>query len=363
MRMTTRRTRAAATVSAATAALLLAACGGQDVASESLTATPSTTASSPSIEPAPATPTTPTTSSTSSSASTSSSSSTTEKRQTPHPTATATPTHTRTATPSQQPTHTSTPTPTPSATPSSSAAAGGDDEPSPSSSSTSASPSPSASSSTQPPLNDDGKVLAMGSSGPRVKAAQQRLGSLNYFIPAPDGNYGGGTRQAVWAIQKVAGLPRTGKIDAATQDAIDRGVQPKPRISNGIEIDLGKQILMVVEGGKAVKVMNASSGNGETFKYPVKGDDGKVTWHTAKATTPTGTWTIYMERNVLWESTLELGTLYRPKYVTGGIAIHGAPSVPAQPASHGCIRVSNAAMDWLWSSGNAVKGQTRVTIR
>jgi lipoprotein-anchoring transpeptidase ErfK/SrfK len=25
--------------------------------------------------------------------------------------------------------------------------------------------------------------------------------------------------------------------------------------------------------------------------------------------------------------------------------------VPSYPASHGCIRVTNASMDWLWSSG------------
>lgn len=34
-----------------------------------------------------------------------------------------------------------------------------------------------------------------------------------------------------------------------------------------------------------------------------------------------------------------LGLLYYPSYILNGIAIHGSPSIPARPASHGCIRV------------------------
>jgi lipoprotein-anchoring transpeptidase ErfK/SrfK len=34
-----------------------------------------------------------------------------------------------------------------------------------------------------------------------------------------------------------------------------------------------------------------------------------------------------------------LGVLYYPNYYLSGIAIHGAPSVPAYPASHGCVRI------------------------
>ena len=31
--------------------------------------------------------------------------------------------------------------------------------------------------------------------------------------------------------------------------------------------------------------------------------------------------------------------MYFANYISGGIAIHGSYNVPAQPASHGCIRV------------------------
>lgn len=34
-----------------------------------------------------------------------------------------------------------------------------------------------------------------------------------------------------------------------------------------------------------------------------------------------------------------LGLLSYPNYTYNGVAIHGNPAVPAQPASHGCIRI------------------------
>jgi len=45
-----------------------------------------------------------------------------------------------------------------------------------------------------------------------------------------------------------------------------------------------------------------------------------------------------------------LGTLYRPLYFTGGWAIHGSTSVPAYPASHGCVRTSYPDQDFVWAT-------------
>jgi hypothetical protein len=42
-----------------------------------------------------------------------------------------------------------------------------------------------------------------------------------------------------------------------------------------------------------------------------------------------------------------LGRLYNPLYFNGGIAIHGSQSVPASPASHGCVRIPMAAAEWF----------------
>ena len=72
------------------------------------------------------------------------------------------------------------------------------------------------------------------------------------------------------------------------------------------------------------------------------------------ATTPTGTFRLFRQVNGLDVS--PLGELWRPKYFTGGYAIHGAASVPPYPVSHGCVRVSIEAMDWLWASNRLPLG-------
>ena len=45
-----------------------------------------------------------------------------------------------------------------------------------------------------------------------------------------------------------------------------------------------------------------------------------------------------------------LGKLYRPLYFKGGFALHGSSSVPGYPASHGCVRTTNADQDYLWDT-------------
>ncbi len=52
----------------------------------------------------------------------------------------------------------------------------------------------------------------------------------------------------------------------------------------------------------------------------------------------------------------DLGDLYRPRYFNGGIALHGASSIPGYAASHGCTRLSNAAVDMIWADGLAPVG-------
>lgn len=193
------------------------------------------------------------------------------------------------------------------------------------------------------------KMLEYGDSGERVVALQDRLQELGYFLQDADGSFGPATQQAVWALQKAAGQYRDGVVGPKTQAALDDGVRPQAHSSSGkaVEIDLDRQLLMTVEDGKVTRIINASSGNGDT--YEAKGR----TYH---ANTPRGSYAVYMERNGMHESTLELGSMYRPKYFSGGYAVHGSGSIPPYPASHGCVRVSNAAINWLWDSWGMPKG-------
>ncbi|MDO8147069.1 L,D-transpeptidase family protein [Isoptericola sp. b515] len=206
---------------------------------------------------------------------------------------------------------------------------------------------------TEEPPAPEPQYLEVGSSGPAVRDLQERLVELGYFLPAVDGEFGPQTQQAVWALQKAGGLSRDAVVGPRTRAALADGVRPAPVSSAGkvVEIDLDRQLLLAVQDGKVVRTFNASSGNGETFE--AKG-------RSYRARTPTGTYAVYMERDYLHESTLELGAMYRPKYFTGGIAVHGSPSIPPWPASHGCIRVSNSAMNWLWDAWGVPRGTTVV---
>lgn len=199
---------------------------------------------------------------------------------------------------------------------------------------------------TLPPDPAADGTLELNESGDAVLALQQRLVELGYWLGEPDGTYGQLTRQAVMAFQKVEGLSRDGVAGPATQQRLAVAGRPAPRGGHGIEIDLDRQVLFVVQGGQVTWAVNTSTGNGEAYTSS-SGDQ-------AIATTPPGQFTIQRQIDGLRDA--PLGTLYRPKYFNGGIAVHGSGSVPARPASHGCARVTNAAMDMLWSSGLAEVG-------
>jgi lipoprotein-anchoring transpeptidase ErfK/SrfK len=199
-----------------------------------------------------------------------------------------------------------------------------------------------------------GPELRQGSSGAGVSAVQQRLSDLGYWIDGVDGQFGFHTEQAVVALQKAAGIARDGVVGPATRAALAEGVLPEAGSTSGdvLEIDLDRQLLLVVSDGAVERVVNTSTGSGQ----PYESSDGTE----RIATTPTGTYTVFREVDA-WDPG-PYGALYRPMYFNGGIAVHGYPVVPPQPASHGCARVSLAAMDWLWESGS-MDVHTTVLVR
>lgn len=158
--------------------------------------------------------------------------------------------------------------------------------------------------------------------------------ALGYWLGDVDGRFGPSTSHAVTAFQKAEGLPRTGVVDPATVERLAVAVRPTGRSADGtvLEVDLSRQILLVVSAGQVDLVYDIATGASST-------------------PTPPGEFEIYREIDGYRHA--PLGTLYRPKYFNGGIALHGYTSVPSEPASHGCVRLTYAAMDNLWASGNA----------
>jgi peptidoglycan hydrolase-like protein with peptidoglycan-binding domain len=195
----------------------------------------------------------------------------------------------------------------------------------------------------------DPAVLESGDQGRRVLQLQRRLEELRYWVGPKDGSFGTVTEQAVMALQGAAGLSRDGIVGPKTRRAIDEGVTPHPRSSRGdlIEIDEARGLLMVVRNGRTRWVFHTSTGTEQPYRHP----DG----NTYLADTPNGRWTFTWEVDG-WRDG-RLGRLWRPKYFhEDGIAIHGYPTVPAYPASHGCARVTMEAMNFIWESGLAPMG-------
>ncbi len=215
-----------------------------------------------------------------------------------------------------------------------------------------AAPAPTSSTSTTSTTAPFNK-LQLGSSGPAVLALQLKLASTGYWIGNANGRFTDLTQQAVFALQKANGLNRDGIVNRWTSAALYRAVLPTPKTTNGLvlEISLSKQILMIVKDHKVIKIFNISSGGG--YSYPTGHG------YSTLAVTPTGTYHVYYQVDK-WDIG-PLGGLYRPKYFSGGIAVHGSYSVPPQPASHGCVRISLAAMDWLWKSPYIPMG-TRIVV-
>lgn len=171
-----------------------------------------------------------------------------------------------------------------------------------------------------------GPTLRPGDTGAAVLSLQRTLNALGYWCGPANGAYALTTTQAVTALQKVAALPRTGVCNDATWAALHARRLPtaRSRVGRVVEIDKARQVLSLVASGRVVLVINTSTG-----KVP-------------SMTTPSGRWR-FQRRAEGWETPL----MYRSRYFHRGYAVHGSPSVPPQPASHGCARVTPAAMDRL----------------
>lgn len=182
--------------------------------------------------------------------------------------------------------------------------------------------------------------LAVGDRGRRVVGLQRRLARLHYDVGAIDGVFGSSTLHALLAFQKSQRLPRSGVADVRTRHRL---ADPHaltvryPSAGRAIEIDLARQILIMSESGRITRIVDVSTGNNEYYF-----SDG----NRYRATTPIGRFRI--QRKIDGVRVARLGKLYRPAYFVGGWAIHGSSSVPNYPASHGCVRVTNATMDRIF---------------
>ena len=182
----------------------------------------------------------------------------------------------------------------------------------------------------RPPVKKS-KQQAQAPSDSEISEARELLDQLGYWVNLDVEGNDVSLRHALIAFQKIEGRERTGVLTIRELEAL-RVAQAPQLLETGyphIEIDLYRQVLFVVDGaGIPLRILQISSGSGEFFT------DGGVT---RRAITPTGRFKVY--RKIEGWRKSPLGLLYYPNYIYDGIAIHGNPSVPVRPASHGCIRI------------------------
>jgi len=169
-----------------------------------------------------------------------------------------------------------------------------------------------------------------GSRGPVVRTLQAQLARLGYVV-GQRGLYDARTARAVLAFRKVTGMRRT---DIASSDVFRRLARGGGRFrvrfpthGKHVEADLSRQVIALVRGSTVERIYPVSSG---------------------KPSTPTirGHFKVYRKS----PGTNAKG-MYMSSYFIRGYAIHGYPSVPIFPASHGCLRVPNSEavsiFNWL----------------
>jgi len=156
-------------------------------------------------------------------------------------------------------------------------------------------------------------ALHLGSRGRTVRLLENTLIAHHFALLHADSAFGADTLEAVYALQKLSGLSRSGRMSEAAWRALGRSTPPRPRLRGSyIEVDKTKQVLYVVRGGEVALIVPVSTG--------------------ATGNTPIGIFHVY--------SKVPGGAvMYYSNYFTGAFAIHGYVDVPPYPASHGCVRV------------------------
>ena len=186
-------------------------------------------------------------------------------------------------------------------------------------------------------------MITVAAAPPKQKAwgsdlleEEMLLSSLGYWILKVDGEADASTRHAIIAFQKVERRKRTGILSPADLELLRFAARPGARFATGaahIEIDMTRQVLFLTDDQDiVVRILPVSTGTDKRYF-----EQGR--WQTAH--TPRGAFKI--ERKIHGIRHAPLGALYYPNYFYGGVAIHGSLSVPAVPASHGCVRIPHFA--------------------
>lgn len=113
--------------------------------------------------------------------------------------------------------------------------------------------------------------------------------------------------------------------------SLSKDINKPENAIEGVNFNIKCQMGYVIENSKVIKIFEITTGE--------------------KDSTPRGIFKAQRKTNGWRKSTLYDVNLYKPINFNGVIAIHGVPSptmISNKPASHGCIRVPNHIMDYLY---------------
>src|SRR5437763_16504689 len=99
------------------------------------------------------------------------------------------------------------------------------------------------------------------------REAEQSLSRLGYWTGPIDGVFDAGSRSALIAFQKWQGREATGQLTLDELEAIRTSAFPRAREIGyeRVEVDLDRQVLMLVKGDGSVRVLTVSTGINATF--------------------------------------------------------------------------------------------------
>lgn len=171
---------------------------------------------------------------------------------------------------------------------------------------------------------------------PSTTEVQRALREKGFYRGSVDGKWNTRTQHAIMAFRKEIGATRSYSWSNSLWDDLQIYQAPYTKYDepDRVEINLTKQTAHLFIGGELKGTFPIASGNGEIFD--------NFYGNPVRAVTPTGNFKV-TRRKYGWYTSY-LGSLYNPWFFNGGIALHGSNSVPAYPASHGCVRLT------IWDS-------------
>jgi peptidoglycan hydrolase-like protein with peptidoglycan-binding domain len=101
----------------------------------------------------------------------------------------------------------------------------------------------------------------------QTREAERRLSDMGYWTGPVDGRFDPATRSALIAFQKWEGRPVTGRLTPDELDAIRTSTSPTAREPGyaHVEVDLDRQVMLMVNENDGIRVLPISSGSGKPF--------------------------------------------------------------------------------------------------